>query len=62
MRTYSNSIPSPSSYVIASLGRSTVHCPIDGLEIRTLFRLKYDSLLLQFVYARGSLCRDVVLI
>jgi hypothetical protein len=49
-------------YLIASLGRSTVRCPIDGREIRTLRRLKYDSLLLQFVCARGSLCRDAVLI
>jgi hypothetical protein len=49
-------------YLIASLGRSTVRCPIDGPEIRSLRRLKYDSLFLQFVYASRSLCRDVVLI
>jgi len=40
-------------YLIVSPGRSTVRCPIDGPEIRTLRRLKYGSLLLQFVYARG---------
>jgi hypothetical protein len=49
-------------YLIASLGRSTVRSPIDGPEIRSLRRLKYDSLILQFVYASVSLCRDVVLI